>query len=59
MLREVTGFMWSVFLVKWSEVKWKVKWSVVKWSEVMEGCYGEAFVDKSTMKNFSFTLKVG
>ena len=55
MLREVAGFMRSVFLVKWSEVKW----SVVKWSEVMEGSYGEAFEDKSTMHIFGFTLKVG
>ena len=57
MLREVTGFMRSVFFL--SEVKWKVKWSVVKWSEVMEGSYGEAFEDKSTMNIFGFTLKVG
>ena len=58
MLREVTGFMRSFFF-KWSEVKNEVKWSVVKWSEVMEGSYGEAFEDKSTMHIFGFTLKVG
>jgi hypothetical protein len=28
-------------------------------SEVMEGSYGEAFEDKSTMHIFGFTLKVG
>ena len=40
-------------------MKSEVKCSEAKWSEVMEGSYGEAFEDKSTMNIFGFTLKVG
>jgi hypothetical protein len=43
----MTLYMWSDFVLKWSEVKWsEVKWSEVKWSEVS---YGEVLRDKSTM----------
>jgi hypothetical protein len=39
-------FMWSDFILKWSEVKW-VKWvKWLKWSEVSDG---KVFVDKGAM----------